>query len=162
MRVPTLILMIFSILQASAQDQSQSNKHFWHTIETEASPENIWSIWTDVPNWKQWDTGLQDAIMLDEFALNAKGIITSLENRKSKFKIVEFVDGKSYTMKTKLPLGSLYVRRFLTVQDGKTSFTHEVWFQGLTGGIFAKAFGPKFRSMLPEVLQRIDQISKEK
>ena len=59
-------------------------------------------------------------------------------------------------MKTKLPLGSLYVKRYLKM-DG----THEVWFAGLTRGLFAKAFGGKFRGMLPEVLNNIKTIAEQ-
>ena len=126
------------------------------------APETIWEIWTNVPEWKNWDTGLKDATMDSVFDINSKGIIITLEDRKSKFKVVEFVEGKSYTYKTKLPLGSLYVKRFLSSKNGKTMFTHEVWFQGITGGIFANAFGQKFREMLPDVLGNIKQIAETK
>lgn len=151
---------VISIL--NAQDKEASKKHFWYSMETSASPEVIWAIWTDVPNWKNWDTGLKDASMEGDFNLDSKGVITTLEDRKSKFKVVDFIEGKSYTYKTKLPLSSLYVNRYLEVKDGKTIFTHEVWFRGLTGGIFARVFGEKFRTMLPNVLAQIKEIAESK
>lgn len=77
-------------------------------------------------------------------------------------KIVEFIDGKSYTYKTKPPLGSLYVKRYLENKNGKLIFTHEVWFKGLTGGIFAKAFGKNFIAMLPNVMDNVKQIAESK
>ena len=95
------------------------------------------------------------------FQLGAKGRITSLEGRVSRFSIVQFEEGKSYIFKTKLPLGGLYVKRFLEERDNITRFTHEVWFQGITAGIFAKSFGPKFREMLPAVLQKIKELAEE-
>jgi hypothetical protein len=55
-------------------------------------------------------------------------------------------------------LGGLYVKRFLEVKNGRTYFTHEVWFSGLTGGIFANMFGEKFKTMLPEVMENIKKI----
>ncbi|WP_299365920.1 SRPBCC family protein [Winogradskyella sp.] len=143
----------------NAQDKVPTNKHFWYSLETSASPEAIWKIWTDVPNWKDWDTGLKDASIKDSFNLGVKGTIISLENRKSKFKVVEYIEGQSYTYKTKLPLGSLYVKRYLTTKNGRTTFTHEVWFKGLTSGFFAKSFGGKFREMLPDVLNNIKTIA---
>jgi len=142
-----------------AAQENQSNQHFWYTLESDATPHQIWTIWTDVANWHQWDSGLKAAEMQSPFQLNATGIITSLEGRKSKFKIVELEEGTTYTFKTKLPLGSLYVKRYLEQKNEKTYFTHEVWFQGLTKGIFAKAFGKKFKAMLPEVMQSINQIA---
>ena len=145
----------------NAQSSSQSNQHFSHTENTNASPSSIWNVWTDVTRWKDWDTGLKDAYMDDAFMLGAKGTIISLEGRKSRFTITEFVEGQSYTMKTKLPLGSLYVKRYLKIDEQTTTFTHEVWFKGLTKGVFAKAFGGKFRAMLPDVLENIKQIVEE-
>lgn len=153
-------LTIFT-MQLQAQDQQPNKKHFWHTIETTASPENIWKIWTDVPNWYAWDAGLKQAEMSDNFDLNAKGIITSLENRKSKFKIVALEPGKSYTFKTKLPLSGLYVKRTLEIKNGKTFFTHEVRFSGLTSGIFANMFGEKFKAMLPDVMNNVKKLAEK-
>lgn len=162
MRLTIFTLMTSILTTLSAQDKEPTNKHFWYSMETTAPPEVIWEIWTDVPNWKEWDSGLKDASIEADFNIDVKGVITSLEDRKSKFKVVAFKEGQSYTYKTKLPLGSLYVKRYLTVNEGKTIFTHEVWFKGLTGGIFAKALGEKFRAMLPEVLSSIKEIATSK
>ena len=162
MKKISMIILFSAIASVQAQQKEPTNKHFWNTVETSASPEKIWTIWTDVSQWKTWDTGLKDALMSDPFKLGAKGTIVSLEGRKSKFKVVEYEEGLSYTIKTKLPLGSLYVKRTLSTQSGKTIFTHEVWFKGLTGGLFAKRFGPKFRKMLPEVMLKIKQLAESK
>ena len=147
------------LMLAVALPIESSNKHFSSTLTTSASPETIWQIWTDVPNWKNWDTGLQDASMASAWELGAKGKILSLEGRKAKFKVVEWVPQESYTYKTQLPLARLYVKRSLKTEAGQTIFTHEVWFTGLLGGIFAKALGTSFREMLPGVLKNIKEIA---
>jgi Polyketide cyclase / dehydrase and lipid transport len=161
MRILFISMLFFMATHANAQDAPMSKKHFWHTTETTAKPENIWAIWTDVANWHTWDTGLKNATLTEPFQLNAKGSILSLENRKSKFKVVAFDRGKSYTFKTNLPLGGLYVKRYLEVKNERTFFTHEVWFSGLTGGIFANMFGEKFKAMLPEVLENIKKMAEK-
>lgn len=148
--------MILLFLQAT---ESMSDKHFWHSTTTKATAQDIWSIWIDVSNWKNWDIGLKDAHMEDAFTLGAKGTIISLEGRRSTFKVVAFEAGQSYTIKTKLPLGSLYVKRYLPPTEEGLVFTHEVWFRGFSGGLFAKIFGAKFRSLLPEVLTNIKNIA---
>ena len=144
-----------------AQTSTPSDQHFWHSQSTIASSAQIWSIWIDVANWKEWDTGLKDAHIAGKLELKAQGQIISLEGRKSKFTIVAFDEGKSYTLKTKLPLGSLYVKRYLDTKNGQITFTHEVWFKGLTRGIFSKAFGGKFRKMLPEILNNVKEIAEK-
>lgn len=155
------LLMLGSVVTSSAQNKPKTNKHFWETGMTSSSPEKIWETWNDVSSWKSWDEGLKDALMDEDFKLDAKGKIISLEGRKTTFKVVEFVDGQSYTIKTQLPLSALYVKRYLEVKEGKTFFTHEVWFKGLTSGIFARQFGSTFRSMLPKVIQNIKSIAEK-
>ncbi|MEM8908893.1 MAG: SRPBCC family protein [Bacteroidota bacterium] len=149
------------ITSSNAQEKTSSPKHFWHTVETKALPEQIWSIWIDVNNWHLWDSGLQSAAMAEPFALKAKGKIVSLQGRQSKFKVVAYEAGASYTFKTKLPLGGLFVKRYLEVRDGKTYFTHEVWFKGMTAGLFAKKFGKDFQAMLPEVMDKIKVLAEQ-
>ncbi len=159
LRFLTFSLSLLS-LSTGAQNPSKtpSKKHFWHSMETTATPAAVWKVWTQVDNWHTWDTGLRSATLKsDSFGLGTRGVITSLEGRKSKFKVVDYQEGQSYTFKTALPLGGLYVKRSWKEENGKTVFTHEVWFSGLTGGLFAKLLGNDFREMLPGVLEKVKE-----
>ncbi|GAB4417505.1 MAG: hypothetical protein OHK0039_27970 [Bacteroidia bacterium] len=138
-----------------------TDRHFWHTLETRASSEAIWRLWTDVPNWKTWDSGLSDAKMQVPFGLGARGIIVSLEGRTSAFVVTDCDPGRSYTYQTRLPLGALYVRRSLETAHSGTRFTHEVWFRGVSGPLFARLFGGVFRTMLPKVMEQVRALAEE-
>ncbi len=159
------IVILFSVLFMTAYSQDRPSnpnpKHFWHKEKTVASPDTIWKIWTNVGDWKDWDTGLKDASLNGDFELYTTGEIISLEGRKSKFRIVDFKAGKSYTIQTKLPLSSLYVKRFMSEENGAVYITHEVWFKGFTAGMFAKLFGRKFMEMLPGVVQNVKKIAEQ-
>nr|WP_290926380.1 SRPBCC family protein [Haliscomenobacter sp.] len=145
----------------SSFGSAQSNTHFSHTLETGASPEKIWQIWSDVPNWNQWDEGLKSAELQGVFALNAAGVLIPDKGPKSKFRITNLEPGHAYTFKTKLPLGALHVKRFLEVKNGRTFFTHEVWFTGITKGIFGNALGKNYRKILPGVMGKIKRIAEQ-
>lgn|GEM_PF-5545361 len=69
------------------------------------------------------------------------------------------VPGESYTFKKELPLGTLYVKRYLSVREGKKWLTYQVWFTGLSKGVFAKALGKNYRKMLPSVMERISLLA---
>lgn len=138
-----------------------SNTHFQHTIETTASPESIWKIWTDVPNWQQWDSGLKSAILNGNFEVGTKGKLIPDKGPKAKFRITEMEAGKSYTFKTSIPFGGLFVKRTLETKNGKTYFTHEVWFTGLLKGFFGKQLGSNYKNMLPEVMETIKTMAEK-
>lgn len=158
MRYSLLPLAIVLATPALAQ---QSNTRFSHTVKTSAPPEAIWRVWTDVANWKTWDDGLKTAELNGPFATDTKGILVPDRGPKSTFSLADVDPQHSYIIKTKLPLGTLYVKRFLTTQNGKTIFTHEVWFTGLTRGIFGRALGRNYRALLPGVMEKIRGLAEQ-
>lgn len=154
-----LISSTLLVLQLHAQ---QSNYHFSHTDSTSASSDKIWWIWTDVPNWKQWDKGLKDAQLEGEFKVGTKGKLTPDKGPRSKFVIREVVPGTSYTFKTKIPFGWLIVKRTLEQKANTTVFTHDVEFTGLLKKVFGKRLGENYRKMLPNVMAEIKKRAESK
>ncbi len=132
---------------------------FSHTIKTSASPEKIWSIWTNVENWSRWDTELLDSCLEDPFELGAVGQLTPKSGRVSTFRISQFNLGKSYTFTIRLPLCSLNVHRYLSSQSDGTCFTHEVSFQGFLAFVFGLLFGRRFQAALPHVMENVKKIA---
>ena len=140
----------------------QTNYHFSHTDSTIATSDKIWKVWTDVPNWKQWDKGLKEAMLEGEFIVGTKGKLIPDKGPKSKFIISELEPIKSYTFKTKIPFGWLIIKRTLEVKEGKTFFTHDVAFTGILKKILGNKLGKNYRAMLPSVLAEIKQIAESK
>ncbi len=139
----------------------QTNYRFTHSAQTEAPPEEIWKIWTDVPNWKEWDTGLQSAELKGSFEVGAKGQLIPDKGPKTTFKITTVDPGVSYTFQTNVPFGKLIVHRCLEVQNGLTVFTQEVEFTGLLRKFWGRQLGGNYRTMLPSVLGSIKAIAEQ-
>ncbi|NEQ46569.1 MAG: polyketide cyclase [Leptolyngbya sp. SIOISBB] len=132
---------------------------FRHTVETFATPEKIWAIWTDVEHWPRWDTELQEAFLNGPFELGAMGKLTPKRGRVSTFRISQFNLGTSYTFTVRLPLCTLNVHRYLVSRAGTTYFTHEVSFRGLLAFIFGLFLGRQFKAALPDVMNRVKRIA---
>ncbi len=154
------ILPLFLLLSATVWGQ-QTNDHFQHTEITAASSEAIWRVWTDVPNWHQWDEGLKSARLDGAFRTGAKGWLIPNKGPKSKFVITAIEPNKSYVFKTKIPFGWLVVERRLESNSGLTRFTHEVQFTGILKKFFGKRLGKNYRAMLPNVMQSIAKIAEK-
>lgn len=146
-------------MTANAQ---HTNYQFSHTDSTTVASDKIWQVCTDVPNWKQWDKGLKEAVLKGKFIVGTKGKLIPDKRPKSKFVISELETNKSYTFKTKIPFGWLIIKKRLEVNDGKTFFTHDVEFTGLLKKILGKRPGKYYRAMLPSVLSKIKQIAESK
>lgn len=157
---PFLFLVSF-LATAQAYTQSKQIK-FSHTEKTIASPEALWALWTDVPNWKQWDKGIRSATISTVFSEGAKGKLVPDKGPKTRFVIRHVVPGQSYHLYTSIPFGKLIVRRSMKQTDEGILFTHEVEFTGLLKQFFAKKFGSRYKAMLPEVMKEIKRIAEEK
>ena len=134
------------------------SRFFSASRKTPAPPERIWRLWTDVANWKTWDTGLRDARMERPFSVGRPGVIVDLQGRESAFRVTECIPNVTYTYRVKLPLAALLITRFLRVSDGRTTFTHEVRFVGVLGGLFAFLLGRGFQKMLPGVVDNVKRL----
>jgi hypothetical protein len=156
------LLLFISIFTAMTTNAQQTNYHFSHTDSTKASSDKIWHVWTDVPNWKQWDKGLKEAILEGNFEVGAKGKLIPDKGPKSKFVISEIEPNKSYTFKTKIPFGWLIIKRTLEVKNRFTYFTHDVAFTGLLKKTLGRKLGKNYRAMLPEVMMEIKRIAESK
>ncbi|MBN8577497.1 MAG: SRPBCC family protein [Cytophagales bacterium] len=154
-----VIISTFLVMQAQAQ---QTDYHFSHTDNTTATSDKIWEVWTDVPNWKQWDKGLKEASLEGEFIVGTKGKLIPDKGPKAKFVISEIEPNNSYTFKTKIPFGWLIIKRTLEVKEGETFFTHDVKFTGLLKKILGKKLGKNYREMLPSVMAEIKQLAESK
>lgn len=132
---------------------------FSHTIETDAAPEQVWQLWTDVSRWPEWDTELIAASLEGEFRAGARGTLKPRTGPPSEFRIAEVEAGKSYTFITTLPACSLNVRRVLEPTTRGTRFTHEVSFTGPMAFLFRALLEQGFRVALPGVMDRIDRLA---
>ena len=132
---------------------------FSHSLKTTASPDRIWSLWTDVEHWHYWDTELITATLNSDFALNAHGQLQPKNGPKSTFVISELNSNHSYTFTTQLPLCRLHVKRFLTLADHYTLFTHEVSFEGRLSFLFGRLLGQQFREVLPTVMANLRNLA---
>jgi Polyketide cyclase / dehydrase and lipid transport len=140
---------------------SGTNAAFSHTITVRGPSSRIWALWMDVANWPSWDTELKEARAQGPLALDVEGTLLPKQGPASRFKVVAFEQGRRYAFETALPLAKLTVSRELRQDGDATTFTHDVQFCGLAGPVFAWYFGPKFRVVLPAVMQRLAQRSQQ-
>ncbi len=138
--------------------EKQTNYHFQHTIGIDCSLEKAWELLIKVSDWNKWDTELKEAILFNDFGLKAKGEIIPKKGPKLKFEISDYLKGKSYTFKTKMPIGHLVIKRSLMVKNGRTYFTDDIQFTGFLRRFFGIMLGRSFQSVLPEVMQNFKNL----
>jgi hypothetical protein len=129
-----------------------SNRHFQHSLTASVAADAIWTLWTDVASWPEWDAEVLSATAQAPLALGVRGTLVPKVGRPSGFQISAWRPRSMYAVTTSLPLASLIVTRSLVTQGTSVTITHDVRFSGPLGGVFALLFGPRFRRVLPAVM----------
>jgi hypothetical protein len=133
---------------------SGTKRAFHVEVTSDATPEAIWAVWMDVPNWKHWDRGLNDARATAPLALGTRGTIVPRTGVNAAFEVTAFAAGKSYTFATDLIGAKLHVTRSI-VATSPTVFRHEVQFTGAIAFLWAAALGGGFQRALPAAMQAL-------
>ncbi|MEM6842133.1 MAG: SRPBCC family protein [Bacteroidota bacterium] len=139
----------------------QKNHHFSGTIAIDKPQTEVWRLLTDVTQWKDWDTELKTSSLVGEFALGATGELVPMKGPKLTFVISEFIPEQSYTVKTKMPVGHLMMKRTLANRNQLTYFTDDIWFTGALKRVFGLMLGSGFKAVLPEVMENFKRLAEQ-
>jgi hypothetical protein len=142
--------------------QKQSNHHFSYTISIQNTKEKVWETLIDVENWKNWDTEILSASLNGTFKVGTWGSFIPKKGPKLKFYISEIIPFETYTFKTKMPLGSLDIKRTIVQENETIIFEDDIQFTGILKHLFGFMLGAGFIKVLPEVMENFKRIAESK
>ena len=122
-----------------------------HTIVTKAaSKEQMWKLFSDVNNWKNWDSGIDFAQLEGNFEAGNYFILKPKGGPKIKIELVETIKNKTFTDLTRFPLAKMWgVHLFEECSDGlKISTTMKI--KGPLAFLWRKLVAEKIVNGLPE------------
>ncbi|MBL4850794.1 MAG: hypothetical protein JKY90_00710 [Gammaproteobacteria bacterium] len=134
-----------------------------YSVETSAKKSTIWKLWSDVENWKKFDTILEYSYLVDnaEFKTGSIGYLNAKGAPKTKFILTEVNDGISFTESLKIPLyQTIDLQRYFEINNkGTTTFTHEVNFKGSLKSIMYFLLSGTFKSELIHVMENLKKVA---
>jgi hypothetical protein len=137
-----------------------------HTLETQASPAEIWQIWQDVKNWNTWDHGIEYSTIDGPFAEGVTGSLRPKGGPLLRTQLTRVEPLKMFVDETKLFLTRIIVSHFLTESAGKTWVTHQIEMTGPLAFVFAYLIGRQMKKNLPQemraMINKAESISKTK
>lgn len=139
----------------------QTNYHFQYVILVNNNHEKVWAFLTDVERWKDWDTELVTSSLSRKFSLGAQGELKPKKGPKLKFYISEIISNTSYTFVTKMPVGTLEIKRTLQKKENSIEFTDDIKFTSFFKRVFGFMLGNGFKSALPAVMENFKRIAEQ-
>lgn len=130
--------------------------------KTTATKEQIWLLWTDVPNWNVWDKEVENSEIFGEFKTGTMGILKPAGGPKTKFEVTECTSFKSFTDRSFMPLCKLDFSHTLTETKDGLEITHKVVMTGLMTFLFSKVIGNKIKIGLPNAVEKLIELAEKK
>lgn len=134
-------------------------KTFSSDTKTKATPKQAWDAWTDLPNWKKHDPTIE-SITLDRFENGAQAKLKNRKGPGATLLIQDVVPGKSFTIRTNLPLCTmLSFHEVIPTNDGGSRFVFRTEFRGPLGGFFYAMFGKDIAKDSKPNMARLSQLA---
>ncbi|MDI9356345.1 MAG: hypothetical protein QM536_04870 [Chitinophagaceae bacterium] len=129
--------------------------------KTTATKEQIWKLWTDVPNWNVWDKEVETSKLFGQFQTGTKGILKPVEGPKAKFEIIELTNLKSFTIRSFLPLCKMDFIHTINQAKDRLEITHKIVMTGFMTFLFSRAIGHKIKGGLPLVVEKLIELAEK-
>jgi hypothetical protein len=120
-----------------------------HSVETTASPEDVWRLWADVPRWPEWNDDLGQAELDGEFSAGSTIRMTSRAGDLVELRIVEAVEPERFL--DEADFGNIVVRTTHRAEPGRIVYRMEI--TGPDADTVGPELGPQISGDFPEVLK---------
>jgi hypothetical protein len=130
-----------------------------YSAETTAAPDTIWTIFRDVPGWKNWNAGITDITIDGPFAAGTWFTMQPPGEEPLRCKLVEVRDNACFVDETRV--GDLVVTVAHNIEsagNGRTRITYTVEAKGPDAADIGAAVSADF----PEVLAALVQLAEAK
>jgi len=134
---------------------------FQHSVtKNNLSKEQIWAVWSDVANWKDWD---DDLISSEGNFINDSIIVLKPKNGPRITASLVCKPYDSFTVKCGLPLGTkLEFSHFLTQTSSGLQITHGIMIKGPLTFLFKYFIGKTVQRNLPTAMNKLLLIASSK
>lgn len=133
-----------------------------NTVETTATPEQIWRIYEDVQTWPIWDKGIEWIRLNGQLKKDTRGKLKPKGGPTVSFEIAESTPLKSFTNISYLPLTKIIFAHNLEQKENKVYITHQVEMKGILAPFFRLVIGRNIKKdLIPSMKQLVNLAEKK-
>lgn len=136
-------------------------REYGTSVETTASPDKVWRIWSDMSTWGQWNPNVTSMDWTGGFASGTTGVMNTPAGQHHKMQLVDVQPGRSFALITAVVPGTRF--RFncrVEPFNGKTKVSQTVEVGGPLGPVLGGLLGPQvskdFGTLLANLAQKAE------
>jgi uncharacterized protein YndB with AHSA1/START domain len=124
------------------------------SVETAASPQAAWKIWSDTSTWPEWNPDVQSMTLNGPFAAGTSGTMKTKQGTRA-VTLTEVVPGTSFRLETTvIPLTRFaFECKVSAGPAGKTTLSQAIIVGGPLGGLVGGMMGKQIADTFPGLLE---------
>ena len=122
------------------------------SLDTKATPADVWRVWSDVNTWPEWNPDMKQSRLDGPLRLGTTGMINTRSGGKHEVVVTQLEDGKSFELEsTAMPMTRMAIRATVTPIQGGTRISQAFEARGL----LAPIVGPMMGGMILETFSAV-------
>lgn len=124
------------------------------SVETTASPEAVWSVWSEASTWQEWNPDVQSLALNGPFTTGTTGVMKTKQGTRQVV-LSDVAPGRSFRLETTvIPLTRfVFDCKVASGPAGKTSVSQSITVRGPLGGILGGPMSKQIADTFPPLLQ---------
>jgi hypothetical protein len=123
------------------------------TLETKASPERVWRIWSDVSTWPDWNPDVQSISIDGPFASGTTGKMTTKAGGTHAITLQAVQPGRSFRLETSaLPGARFAFQCEVLPSQGGSSISQSIAMQGPLAPVFSTMMSKRIAESFVPIL----------
>jgi len=133
------------------------------SVETSAAADRVWSIWSDMSTWGDWNPNVSTMEWNGGFASGTTGVMNTRAGQHHQMKLLDVVPGRSFALETSVIPGTTF--RFncrIEPEGGKTRISQHVQVKGplgFLGFMFGPQVSAEFGTLLGNLAKKAEAAS---
>ncbi|MBY0353270.1 SRPBCC family protein [Candidatus Babeliales bacterium] len=120
-----------------------------NTIETTATPSQIWHIWQDIATWNTWDHDLEFSTLNGPFTTGTTGTLKFKTGPLLQTKLAKVEPMHLFVQEANVPLARFVMSHFVTERNGKSTVTFKTEIRGPLALFWALLMGKGIKKKIP-------------
>jgi Polyketide cyclase / dehydrase and lipid transport len=128
------------------------------SIETIATPKQIWKLFSDVPGWKKWNAGIEKIEIQGPFVPGTIFTMKVPNGPTFTSKLIEVKENQIFSDETIIDQNHVVVHHIITpLSSGNSRITYKTEISGP----LATEFGPMVTGDFPQVLSALKELAEK-
>ena len=131
-----------------------------HSTETNAAPDDVWRLWSDMAAWPQWNDGIEKMQIDGPFAVGTTFTMTPPGDEPIRMRLTEITPGELFT--DEMDGGDFVVRtvhRLEPTAGGRTRIIYRTEICGPAAIQVGPQLGPAITADFPDVLAALARLA---